>query len=74
MLRNIEGGKPTFNNDRRVSTPNNTVPRLTIQYPTQADIDTYPAIEITSDLPWDPKDCEYENISDRNACGMETEI
>ena len=33
---------------------------LTIQYPTDADIQSYPMIEITSDLPWSPEGLDSE--------------
>ena len=33
---------------------------LTIQYPTAADIQTYPMIEVTSDLPWNPEGLDNE--------------
>ena len=45
---------------------------LTIQFPTQDDLETYPTIELTSDLPWDPDDCEIYSASNRNVLELRT--
>ena len=51
---------------------------MTIQYPTQEDIDKYPVIELTSDLPWNPKDDNdvqaYRNVQEYKTSRDDGEI
>ena len=60
----IYGGKQQLETLEGVVLPLNMkggLAHLTIQYPTDDDIASYPMIEITSDIPWNPEGLEDEN-------------
>ena len=55
----IYGGKQRLETLEGVNLPlikKGGLSHLTIQYPTQEDLDKYPTTELASDLPWNPED------------------